>query len=112
LLQGPWPRSRQTHPHPIHYYNLAMVQDTIGEPLAALASLDRAIALRPEQPIFHMRRAHLRMRLDDLDGVEQDLAVIAAVAAREPVPDWVLEQAWLDARTIALERALRARTTR
>jgi hypothetical protein len=112
LLQGPWPRSRQTHPHPVHYYNLAMVQDSIGEPLAALASLDRAIELRPEQPIFHMRRAHLRVRLDDLAGAEQDLAVIATVAARDRVPDWVLEQARLDAQTIAHERALRARAPR
>jgi 4-amino-4-deoxy-L-arabinose transferase-like glycosyltransferase len=111
LLQGPWPRSRQAQPHPIHYYNLAMVQDSIGEPLAALASLDRAIELRPEHPIFHMRRAHLRVRVDDLQGAEQDLAVLAAIAARQPVPDWVLAQARSDAWTVARARiqAQRAR---
>lgn len=111
LLQGPWPRSKQSHPHPIHYYNLALVQDSIGEPLAALASLDRAIELRPEHPAFHSQRAHLRVRLDDFDGAEQDLAVVAAIAARENVPTWVLEQARLDAGTITVERAARAEST-
>ncbi|MFO7567248.1 MAG: hypothetical protein R6X02_31680 [Enhygromyxa sp.] len=104
LLQGPWPRSRQAQPHPVHYYNLAMVQDSIGEPLAALAALDRALELRPEQPIFLMRRAHLRVRIADFDGAEQDLARLAALAERVPVPDWVLEQARLDQWTIAAER--------
>ncbi|MCA9699168.1 MAG: tetratricopeptide repeat protein, partial [Myxococcales bacterium] len=66
LLQGPWSRSPQDHPHPVHYYNLAMVEDQIGEPRDALQSLDRAIALRPNQPIFHLRRAHLRLRMFDL----------------------------------------------
>ncbi len=108
LIQGPWPRTRRTAPHPVHYYNLAMVEDSIGEPLAALASLDRAIELRPMQPIFLMRRAHLRVRIDDLDGAEQDLATLAAIVEREPVPEWVLEQAQLDAKTIAYERKLRA----
>ena len=51
-----------------------------------------------------MRRAHLRVRLDDLHGAEQDLATVAAIAAREPVPGWVLEQAQLDAWTIQQNR--------
>lgn len=108
LVQGPWPRSPRSGPHPVHYYNLAMVQDSIGEPREALASLNRAIALRPQAPAFLMRRAHLRVRLMDLDGAEQDLDLIGEIASREGVPAWVLEQVALDRRTIAHERALSA----
>lgn len=110
--QGPWPRNKRDQPSPVHYYNLAMVQDQIGEPKDALASLDRAIELRPGQPIFHMRRAHLRLRLDDLDGVDEDLAVVfeaaeAAEAEGRPLPGWVLHQAKLDRSSVAHERRLR-----
>jgi 4-amino-4-deoxy-L-arabinose transferase-like glycosyltransferase len=99
--QGMWPRIDRSTPHPVHYYNLAVVQDAIGEPLAALHSLDRAIELRPNQPIFHGERAHLRVRVGDFDGAERDLEVVFA-SPRTPV--WVLEQARLDRATIALER--------
>jgi hypothetical protein len=109
LVQGPWPRSRRDQPHPVHYYNLAMVQDSIGEPLNALASLDRAIELRPSQPIFHMRRAHLRVRVGDLDGAEQDVTVVFRLAEVGDMPDWVLDQATLDRATIVHERMLQSR---
>jgi hypothetical protein len=109
LVQGPWPRSRRDAPHPVHYYNLAMVQDSIGEPLSALASLDRAIELRPSQPIFHMRRAHLRVRVGDLDGAEQDVTVVFKLAEAGGMPGWVLDQATLDRATIAHERMLPSR---
>ncbi|WP_106087652.1 hypothetical protein [Enhygromyxa salina] len=109
LVQGPWPRGHRDEPHPVHYYNLAMVQDGIGEPRDALASLDRAIELRPRQPIFHMRRAHLRHRLGDLDGADQDLAVVFDLAAAGDVPDWVIAQAKLDRDNVALERRLNSR---
>jgi hypothetical protein len=108
LVQGPWPRTHQTAPHPVHYYNLAMVEDSIGEPVLALHSLNRAIELRPEQALFHMRRAHLLVRLADLDGAERDLDLIARLAQQREVPSWVLQQAELDRRTIAHERALQA----
>ncbi|KIG18452.1 putative O-linked GlcNAc transferase-putative TPR-containing transmembrane protein [Enhygromyxa salina] len=104
LLQGPWPRSHRDQPHPVHYYNLAMVQDVIGEPRDALASLNRALELRPAQPIFLMRRAHLRFRLGDLDGSEQDLAVVFDLATQGEVPEWVLVQARIYRDDVAIER--------
>ncbi|MFV8752996.1 hypothetical protein ACNOYE_20815 [Nannocystaceae bacterium ST9] len=99
--QGMWPRIDRSTPHPVHYYNLAVVQDEIGEPLAALHSLDRAIELRPNHPIFHGERAHLRYRIGDLDGAERDLEV---VFSSDSPPAWVLERATLDRRGIAFER--------
>jgi hypothetical protein len=99
--QGMWPRIDRSTPHPVHYYNLAVVQDEIGEPLAALRSLDRAIELRPDQPAFHGARAHLRLRIGDLEGAEQDLD---QVFAAESAPAWVLDRAGLDRASIAWER--------
>jgi hypothetical protein len=96
LAQGPWTRIPADGPHPVHYYNLALAQDSIGEPNDALASLDRAIELRPEHAIFRAQRAHLRMRLADHAGAVEDLAVLDEIAARERVPDWVLQSAALD----------------
>ena len=111
LVQGPWPRTHQSEPHPVHYYNLAMVQDSIGDPLGAIAQLDRALEQRPEHPIFLVRRIHLRVRVADLDGAERDLSTLAIVAAREPVPDWVIAQARAEAQTIAHERVSPTRTS-
>jgi hypothetical protein len=95
------PRSSRTHPHPVHYFNLALVQDDTGDPRDALASLDRAIELRAGDPIFHGRRAHLRFRLADLEGAAEDLAI---VFASSDAPAWVLEQARLDQASVDYER--------
>lgn len=110
LVQGWVPRINRDQPHPVHYYNLAMAQDEIGEPLQALRSLDRAIALRPDHPLFRLRRAHLRFRGGDLDGAQEDLDMVLAVARepdREPpVPAWVIEEARLEQARIDYERRL------
>ena len=108
VIQGKQRRSPRTQPHPVHYYNLAMVQDQIGEPVLALEALDRAIELRPNQPIFHMRRAHLRLRFSDLDGAEQDLDVVTGLAEAGGVPDWVLQQVALDRQGVAFGRSVQA----
>jgi len=101
--QGMWPRLARTSPNSVHYYNLAVVQDEIGEPLAALESLDRAIELRPNYPIFHGERAHLRFRVGDLDGAERDLEI---VFASPDTPRWVRDRAELDRSGVAHERLL------
>jgi hypothetical protein len=107
LAQGPWPRSRAAVPHPVHYYNLALAQDSIGEPRDALVTLDRAIELRPDHAIFRLRRAHLRVRLLDFAGAAEDLAVIDQLAATEGVPAWVLREAELDRATLRHESSQR-----
>jgi len=107
LAQGPWARIPSEHPHPVHYYNLAMVHVSLDEPLAALASLDRAIELRTSQPIFYLRRAQLRVGLADLDGAEADLARVAELSQAKPAPAWVLEQAEAEQQNLAHARALR-----
>lgn len=96
-VQAIVPRIPRTTPHPVHYFNLALVQDDTGDPRGALRSLDRAIELRPNDPIFHGERAHLRYRLVDLDGAEQDLAI---VLANPNAPAWVRDQAERDAMNI------------
>jgi 4-amino-4-deoxy-L-arabinose transferase-like glycosyltransferase len=103
LAQGPWPRTRAQTPHPVHYYNLALAQDSLGEPRDALATLDRAIELRPDHAIFRLRRTHLRVRLLDYAGAAEDLAVIDQLAANEGVPAWVLQEAELDRTTLRHE---------
>jgi 4-amino-4-deoxy-L-arabinose transferase-like glycosyltransferase len=105
LVQGPWPRNKVRTPHPVHYYNLSMAQDSIGEPRDALASMNQAIELRPDSAIFRQRRAHLRVRLLDFAGAEQDLAVLDELAAAQSVPEWVLRDASLDRASLQFERA-------
>ena len=112
VAQGYWKRTKRSAPHPVHYYNLAMVQDSIGEPVDALHSLDRAIELREGQPIFHLRRAHLRLRLGELDAADADLDMVEAIAADHPVPAWVLDQAELDRHSIFVERTTSGQRSR
>ncbi|NVB38986.1 hypothetical protein G6O69_14180 [Pseudenhygromyxa sp. WMMC2535] len=109
LAQGPWPRLRSNQPSTSFYYNLAMVQDEVGDPRAAMDTLGRAIERRPDLPAYRMRRAHLRVRLEDYDAAEDDLDVLDELAADaeaqgSPLPVWILEQAEFDRATIAWER--------
>jgi hypothetical protein len=88
--QGFWPRRTTREPHPVHYFNLAVVWDEIGEPLEALAAVERAVEGEPTHPLFRLRRAHLRARLGELDGAEVDFTfVIAAPDA----PSWAVKDA-------------------
>lgn len=79
-------RSRQTEPSAVHDFNLALAQMKLGEPRAALASLDRAVARRPEHPVIRIERATLARQLGDLATARDDLAVIEHLP---DVPSWV-----------------------
>lgn len=78
-LQGFWPRTKRDTPHPVHYYNLAVVLDESGEPVEALPMAERAVELEPDHPIFRLKLAELRRRLGDLDASQSDF-------------EWILEQ--------------------
>jgi 4-amino-4-deoxy-L-arabinose transferase-like glycosyltransferase len=104
VAQGFWPRLKRHEPHPVHYYNLAVIQDETGSPLDALVSYDRAVELRPDQSQFRLRRAHLLYRLGDLDAAELDLRYARDLANQ---PSWVGVQAKRELAFIAEERQRR-----
>jgi hypothetical protein len=70
--QAFWPRTSRHTPHPVHHYNLSIAFDQIGDPAASLAAIDVALAARPDQPLFRLRRAVLLDRLGDRRGARAD----------------------------------------
>ncbi len=97
--QAMWPRTRVREPSAVHYYNLALAFDYVGEPAAAQAALERSLERNPEQPLVLLERATLRRRVGDLDGAKADLERIAAFPN---VPTWAREQAAREAETVRL----------
>jgi 4-amino-4-deoxy-L-arabinose transferase-like glycosyltransferase len=57
--QAAVPRTSTTGPSAVHYYNLAVAYDELGEPAAALRAIERALELRPDQPRFVRERDKL-----------------------------------------------------
>lgn len=78
-LQGFWPRTGRDSPHPVHYYNLGVVVAELGDPVEGLAWIERAVELRPEHPIFRLKRGSLRHTLGDYTGATTDF-------------EWILDQ--------------------
>jgi len=67
-VQAFYPRiAEQQHPSSTHYYNLANVEEELGQSGAALAHYARASELSPRQPMFWWRRAYLAQRLQRWD---------------------------------------------
>ncbi len=63
-----------------------------GELEAALASLDRAVALAPRRPDGYVQRSIARVGLGDLDGARADLTVAKRIAPGSPVVRRLLRQ--------------------
>lgn len=53
------PRKPQEHPSAAHYYNLANAEEILGWNGPALRHYERAAQLRPKEPMFWLRLAHL-----------------------------------------------------
>ena len=91
-------RSRQTEPSAAHDFNLALAQLRIGDPRGALASLDRAVARRPDHPVIRLERATLARDLGDFDKARADLATLEAL---HDVPPWIRARIAAEHRALA-----------
>ncbi len=100
-LQAAWPRTRVRTPSAVHYYNLGIAYDRVGELRPALHAFDRALELRPDHPVMRIERASVRVMANDFAGAQQDLALL-----REQ-PE---APAWVRARAAQLEHQLRPAT--
>lgn len=87
-LQAIAPRARRVEVSAVHYYNLAVVQQWIGEPRQALDTLDQALRERPREPLFLLERAKLNLRFD---YVYESLWDLDALDALPDNPAWVVE---------------------
>jgi hypothetical protein len=102
VVQGFWPRSRRSSPSPVHYYNLAMAHHSLGHRSQAMQSIDRALAMRPTQPLFLLERARLRMAVGDAAGAAGDLNRIRAAGS---LPAWVEREVEALSRTVRRDSA-------
>ncbi|HET6585250.1 MAG TPA: glycosyltransferase family 39 protein, partial [Nannocystaceae bacterium] len=98
------PRTRVHSPSAVHYYNLALAWDRVGEQRRALAAFDRALAQRPDHPVIRLERALLRNALGYHEGARADLVELATLPN---VPEWVRRRA--DDELAALGPAARPR---
>lgn len=96
-LQGAWPRSGRHEPSAVHYYNLSLAFDYVGEPWRAREAIDAAVALAPDHPLMLLQRAKMRRRAGDFLGARTDLDRIRSTPG---VPDWVLDHAMLEAENV------------
>lgn len=96
-LQGAWPRSGRSDPSAVHYYNLSLAYEYVGEPYRARMAIDAALERSPDHAIMLLQRAELRRRAGDYLGARHDLDRIQQTPG---VPDWVLDHAMLEAQSV------------
>ena len=83
--QAFYPRiAEQQHPSSTHYYNLANVEEELGQNSAALTHYARASELSPKQPVFWWRRANLAQRLQRWDEARLSLDRMSALPDLPP----------------------------
>jgi hypothetical protein len=68
VAQAAVPRTAATGPSAVHYYNLAVAYDELGETAPALRAVERALELRPDQPLFLLERDKLQRVLAGMEA--------------------------------------------
>lgn len=84
-----WPRSRKTDPSAVHYYNLAVAWRYVGQPDRAIATMDRAIELRPDHPVIRVERAKALRERGAFARAKADLDILEQ---QDNLPGWVRAQ--------------------
>lgn len=80
------PRAGTYRPSSVHYFNLANVEEKLGDNQAALAHYRRATERNPKQPMFLLRLAHLaRLTGHSAEAKRNFERVLQLPGAAEPV---------------------------
>lgn len=85
-----WPRSKQTVPTAVHYYNVSIAWVEAGYPSMARSSLDQAVARRPDHPVIRLQRARMLRLNGEFGRARDDLDAIDALPS---IPLWVKSEA-------------------
>lgn len=104
--QGAWPRLRRHEASAVHYYNLAIAYDRLGQQDTSLQAYDRALARSPDHPVMLLERASLHRRLGHLGPAATDLRRLATIS---PLPPWVARRAADEVRRVKALRGLEDR---
>lgn len=100
LAQAFWPRARLREPSAVHYYNLALAYDHVGEPRAAFAAIERALERAPDQPLMLLSRAGFHRRFGELAAAQADLD---RVLANPQLPAWARAAAEEEAAALSID---------
>jgi tetratricopeptide (TPR) repeat protein len=81
-------RHASTRPSAAHYYNLANVEESLGQTSEALEHYARATHAAPEQPMFWLRLAHLARRAGQPEPARQALDRLSSLkGVAQPIRD-------------------------
>jgi hypothetical protein len=67
-------------PHPVHYFNLGLAWDDLGDAHAASQAFGQAVRLRPGDPRFRLEHARMLRRIHEVDAAAAELAVVTTFA--------------------------------
>jgi 4-amino-4-deoxy-L-arabinose transferase-like glycosyltransferase len=85
LTQAVVPRATRDQPDAPHYFNVGVAHQQFGDREAALASFERASAIRPKSKLMRLRVLQMSVQLH----LPVDRKEVEAIALDPELPDWV-----------------------